>query len=72
MSTSVASLTPADLRALSVLLADRARQLEQRDPELVVRRRLTDEGRERLVEILLAGGKPTIGFWRKYSVRQER
>jgi hypothetical protein len=39
---------------------------DAQDPQLVARRALTPEGIDRLAEILLNGGKPTVGFWLKY------
>jgi hypothetical protein len=54
-------LDPSTLRHL-------ASAIEARSPEMVARRALTPEGVERLAEILLAGGKPTVGFWRRYRV----
>jgi hypothetical protein len=39
---------------------------DAQDPQLVARRALTPQGVDRLAEILLAGGKPTVGFWRRY------
>ena len=44
-------------------LRELAAILEVRDPAMVARRSLTSEGVERLAEILLRGGKPTVGFW---------
>jgi hypothetical protein len=41
---------------------------DAQDPQLVARRALTAEGVERLADILIAGGKPTVGFWRRYGV----
>lgn len=53
-------LNPAALRALAAVL-------EARDPQTRARRSLTDEGAERLADILLSGSTPTIGFWRRYG-----
>jgi hypothetical protein len=47
-------------------LRDLAAAMEARHPERVARQSLTDEGLEKLADLLLAGGKPTIGFFRKY------
>ena len=43
--------------------------MEARAPEKVAVDELTPEGRDRLADILLAGSRPTVGFWRKYRVR---
>jgi hypothetical protein len=42
------------------------------DPGRVARNELSPEGRERLAEILLAGSKPTVGFWLKHRARGPR
>jgi hypothetical protein len=47
-------------------LRDLAAVMESRTPEVRARRSLSAEGVERLAEILAAGGRPTIGFWRRY------
>ena len=57
--TALAELDPATLRAL-------AAAIEGQDPERRARRELTDEGREKLADLLLAGGKPTVGFFRRH------
>ena len=61
MTPVLSDLHPATLHAL-------AAAIQARDPELVARRQLTDEGLERLADLLIAGDRPTIGFWRKYRV----
>lgn len=40
--------------------------MDDEDPKLLARRRLTDEGVEKLADILIAGKRPTIGLFRKY------
>jgi hypothetical protein len=62
--TLLEHLAPSTLRHL-------AAAIEARDPEMVARRQLTEEGIERLADILLAGSVPTIGFWRRYRVVDE-
>jgi len=57
-------LSPSTLRHL-------ASAIEARDPERVARRQLTQEGIEHLADILLAGGKPSIGFFRRYRVPRQ-
>jgi hypothetical protein len=52
-------LAPRTLRELASII-------ENRDPELVARRELSDDGVERLAEILLSGSTPTVGFWTRY------
>jgi hypothetical protein len=59
--TTIEHLDPATLRHL-------AAAIEGRSPEMVARRALAPEGVDRLADILLGGGKPTIGFWRKYRM----
>jgi hypothetical protein len=59
----VENLSPSTLRHL-------AAAIERRDPVLVARRQLSAEGVERLADILLRGGRPTIGFFRRH--RSER
>ncbi len=39
---------------------------ERVDPERIARRQLTDDGVEKLSEILVRGDRPTIGFWTRY------
>jgi hypothetical protein len=48
------------------ILRELAAVIEYRSPEATARRGLTPEGIERLADILLAGGTPTVGFWRRY------
>lgn len=57
-------LEPGTLRAL-------AAAIEGQDSRRVARRQLTPEGVDRLAEILLAGSRPTVGFWRRYRVREQ-
>lgn len=52
-------LSPSNLRHL-------AAAIERRDPQLTARRQLSEEGIERLADILLAGSQPTLGFFRRY------
>jgi hypothetical protein len=49
-------------------LRDLAAAVEGQDPERIARRHLTPEGVERLCEILSAGDRPTVGFYRRYRV----
>jgi len=56
-------LSPGELRELASLL-------DERDPRRQANRQLSEEGINRLAEILAAGSRPTIGFWRRYG--QER
>ena len=49
---------PETLRHLAALA-------EARSPSRRARARLTPEGVEILADMLVAGGRPTIGFWRK-------
>lgn len=59
---SVAGVTdPSTLRHLASVI-------EATSPEVVARRALTTEGVDRLADILLAGGKPTVGFWQRYRL----
>lgn len=51
-------LTPAELRHL-------AAALEARDPELVARQQLTSQDVEELGDMLIAGRRPTIGWWKR-------
>jgi hypothetical protein len=51
--------------AMVANLRHRAALIDGRDWELVARRSLSPEGRERLADIYLAGSIPTIGFWRR-------
>ena len=63
MSASVLQyLNPSTLR-------DLAAAIEYRSPKAKARRELTPEGIEKLAAILLSGGTPTAGFFRRY--RQE-
>lgn len=48
------------------VLRDLAAAIESRDPAARARVELTPEGIDRLADLLLAGGRPTIGFWRRY------
>ena len=56
-------LSPRALRDLGSALLERARAAEA--VERRAYRELTDEGVDRLAEILAAGSKPTLGFWRR-------
>jgi hypothetical protein len=58
--TALEHLKPATLRALAAALEARL------PPECLTACDLTDEGVERLGEILTQGTSPTIGFWRRY------
>jgi hypothetical protein len=49
-------------------LRDLAAAIEYRSPKARARRALTDEGLEKLADILLAGSQPTVGFFRRYRV----
>ena len=60
---------PLVLRDLGDALKARARAIEATSPEMVARRELTPEGIEKLADIYLGGGKPTVGFWRRYRIR---
>ena len=55
----ITTLSPRTLREV-------ASAMEARSAENVAVDELTDEGVVRLADILLAGSKPTVGFWRKY------
>ena len=57
--TALAQLSPRVLR-------DLAAAIEGQSPERRARAELTPEGVDRLAAILLAGGRPTVGFWRRY------
>jgi hypothetical protein len=48
------------------ILREVASAMEDRSPEMVARARLTPDGVVRLADILLAGSKPTVGFWRRF------
>ena len=41
---------------------------DRQDPVRLARRALTDEGVEKLADILLAGSSPTVGFLKRYRV----
>ena len=45
-------------------LRDLAGAITARRPSMIARRRLTPEGIDKLADMLLAGQKPTIGFFR--------
>jgi hypothetical protein len=60
--STITHLNPRTLRDLADLI-------EARSPEAIARRSLTDEGVEKLADILLAGNRPTIGLFRKYRRR---
>ncbi len=66
MSAVLTDADPQLLRELGHVLIARADAVEERTPERVARLRLTDEGLERLADILIAGGQPTIGLFRRY------
>lgn len=59
------SISASALRELAALK-------EADAPGMRARAALTDEGVTRLAEILERGGKPTIGFFRRHSLPQER
>lgn len=60
MSASVLQyLNPSTLR-------DLAAAIEYGSPKAKARRELTPEGIEKLAAILVAGGTPTAGFFRRY------
>ncbi|MHB8594330.1 MAG: hypothetical protein ACYDB3_08370, partial [Acidimicrobiales bacterium] len=63
MNAALLDLSPRHLRELAALL-------EARDPELAARRRLSAAGSERLADILLAGDRPTVGFYLRYCERR--
>jgi hypothetical protein len=70
MSTARTSGPPSAVRQLlDYLDAPTLRHLaavkEAQDPARLARQALTPEGIDRLAEILLAGDKPTIGWWRR-------
>lgn len=46
-------------------LRDLAGAITARRPSTISRRRLTPEGVEQLADMLIAGQKPTIGFFRR-------
>lgn len=50
-------------------LRDLASAIEYRRPEATAVGALTSEGVERLADILLAGDRPTIGFFRRYRAQ---
>jgi hypothetical protein len=54
-------LDPSTLRHLAAVI-------DARDPERVSRSRLSAEGVDRLADILLAGSRPTVGFWLRYRI----
>lgn len=58
-------LSPKTLRHLGSALMGRAAVMEA---DAAARIQLTDEGIERLTEILVRGDKPTIGFYRRHLV----
>jgi hypothetical protein len=57
-------MSPSTLRHL-------AAAIEGRDPKLAARRRLTEEGVERLADILLVGGRPTPGLFLRYRISDD-
>jgi hypothetical protein len=59
-------LSAATLRQLGSALIGRAVAMEE--DSRARRVQLSDEGIERLAEILVRGDKPTIGFYRRYVV----
>ena len=61
-----ADLSPRTLSELGHVLIERARAAEA--VERISRRELTPEGIERLAEIVSAGSRPTVGFWRRYTL----
>ncbi len=52
--------TAAELRELASFK-------DSQTPGMVARRRLTDEALDELAEMLAAGRKPTIGWWRRHG-----
>lgn len=48
---------------------ERALMELRRERVVQARARLTPEGVERLAEIFLAGGRPTVGFFRRYRAK---
>jgi hypothetical protein len=52
--------TPGDLRHLASLM-------ESETPARKARRNLSPEAAEELASILVSGGKPTIGWWRRHG-----
>jgi hypothetical protein len=59
-------LSAATLRQLGSALMGRAVTMEE--DHRARRVQLSDEGIEKLAEILVRGDKPTIGFYRRYLV----
>jgi hypothetical protein len=43
-----------------------AAAIEYRSPRATARRELTPEGIDKLTDILLSGGTPTVGFFLRY------
>jgi hypothetical protein len=54
-------LRPSTLRALADAI-----EYRRQGPERLCAADLTDEGVERLGDMLMKGNQPTVGFWRKY------
>ena len=56
----VSQFTASDLRHLASLM-------EAESPGMIARRDLSNASIEELADLLVSGGKPTIGFWRRHS-----
>jgi len=52
-------------------LRDLAAAVEVQSPETRARARLSDEGRAELVDMLIRGDRPTIGWWLRQLSRPE-
>ena len=63
--TALQHLRPKTLR-------DLAAAIEARSPEATARRVLSDEGIDRLADLLIDGQTPTIGLFRKYRKEEAR
>jgi hypothetical protein len=61
-----ATLEPRVLRHLGNALIARADAAEAAERASYLE--LTDEGLERLADIVISGSRPTIGFWRRYRI----
>jgi len=71
-ATLPADVLPANLRRVFAeqfspdTLRHLAAAMNAEAPELVARRRLTEEGVERLAQLMEEGRRPTIGFYRRW------
>lgn len=66
------STSPEVLRDLAGVLRARAEDIEARGPRRRAVARLSPESLDELADMLLAGDRPTVGWWVRHVPKEER